>query len=135
MIERLSRAPWTNNFRASSIHTTIPVGPQDQPDYANACAIFETSIDARALMRHLLSIEAECGRSRPDEQRWGPRTLDLDLLLFGDCVLDEPFVTIPHPRMHERLFVLEPLAELCPERMIPGINQTVRDAIERLRTG
>jgi len=95
----------------SSIHITAPVGgPPDQPDYRNAVLALRTTIPPEELLGRLLDIEREMGRVR--RERWGPRIIDLDLLTFGDRVIDTPTLTLPHPRMNERPFVLEPLAEI-----------------------
>ncbi len=104
--------------RLSSIRETEPWGYEDQPSFLNAAAEMEWGQTARALLDRLLEIERELGRTR-DGPRYGPRTIDLDLLLFGDEVVDEPGLTVPHPRLHERLFVLEPLFELEPGLSVP----------------
>jgi 2-amino-4-hydroxy-6-hydroxymethyldihydropteridine diphosphokinase len=105
--------------RLSTIRETEPWGLADQPSYLNAVAELETALSARELLDRLLDVERELGRERVGPP-WGPRTIDLDLLLHGDAVVDEPGLTVPHPRLHERLFVLEPLAELDPALEIPG---------------
>ena len=102
--------------KASSFYQTAPVGPP-QPDLYNACAILQTTLSPEALLRQLLSIEVEFGRVR--RERWGPRLLDLDLLMYGDAVLTTPHLQIPHPRMHERAFVLVPFAEVAPNWIDP----------------
>jgi 2-amino-4-hydroxy-6-hydroxymethyldihydropteridine diphosphokinase len=106
--------------RLSTIRETDPWGPVEQPRYLNAVAEIATELTPRALLERLLSVEAQLGRTRDDGVRWGPRTIDLDLLVLGDLVVDEPGLELPHPRLHERLFVLEPLAELAPELELPG---------------
>ena len=95
------------------------MGPQGQPDFVNAAAALETALEPQALLQALLAIEAEHGRRR-DGTRWGPRSLDLDLLLYGDTLLDTPGLVLPHPGMHERAFVLYPLADMAPELSVPG---------------
>jgi 2-amino-4-hydroxy-6-hydroxymethyldihydropteridine diphosphokinase len=105
--------------RLSTIRETAPWGYADQPPYLNAVAEVETDLPPRPFLDRLLRIERDLGRLRLGP-RWGPRTIDLDLLLHGTAVLGEPGLTVPHPRLHERLFVLEPLAELDPELEIPG---------------
>jgi 2-amino-4-hydroxy-6-hydroxymethyldihydropteridine diphosphokinase len=105
--------------RLSTIRETEPWGYADQPPFLNAVAELETELSPRALLDRLLEVERELGRTR-EAPRWGPRTIDLDLLLYGDLALDEPGLTIPHPRLHERLFVLEPLADLAPDADVPG---------------
>jgi 2-amino-4-hydroxy-6-hydroxymethyldihydropteridine diphosphokinase len=103
----------------SSIRETDPVGIVDQPRFLNAAVAVDTQLDPRALLELLLSVERELGRTR-DGPRFGPRTIDLDLLLYGEEVVDEPGLTVPHPRLHERRFALEPLAELDPDLAVPG---------------
>jgi 2-amino-4-hydroxy-6-hydroxymethyldihydropteridine diphosphokinase len=109
--------------RLSTIRETEPWGPvADQPRFLNAVAELETDLAPRALLERLLAVEQAFGRVR-DGVRFGPRTLDLDLLLYGSQRLAEPDLTVPHPRLHERLFVLEPLNELAPELEVPGLGQ------------
>ena len=103
----------------SSVRETEPWGDPDQPRYLNAAAAVETELSPRGLLEVLLAVERELGRERSG-RRYGPRTIDLELLVHGDEVLDEPGLTVPHPRLHERRFVLEPLAELDPELVVPG---------------
>ena len=103
----------------SSLHETDPVGYAAQPRFVNAVAAVETVLPARELLDRLLAIERRLGRTR-EGPRFGPRTIDLDVLLYGDEVIDEPGLEVPHPRLHERLFALEPLAELDPELVVPG---------------
>jgi 2-amino-4-hydroxy-6-hydroxymethyldihydropteridine diphosphokinase len=105
--------------RLSRLFETEPWGLVDQPPFVNAVAEVETPLDARGLLNELLDVERKLGRERIGP-RWGPRTIDLDLLLFGDLQIDEPGLAVPHPYLHERLFVLEPLADLDPELEIPG---------------
>ena len=89
-------------------------------EYLNSCVVVLTGLGARELLERLHEIERERGRDRAAEVRWGARTLDLDLLVYGDLVIEEPGLTVPHPRMHERRFVLEPLAVIAPEMRVPG---------------
>jgi 2-amino-4-hydroxy-6-hydroxymethyldihydropteridine diphosphokinase len=105
--------------RASSIRETDPVGITDQPRFLNAVAEIETDLTARELLDRLLAIELEVGRDRAGGVRWGPRAIDLDLLLYGNQTIEEPGLTVPHPRLAERDFVLEPLHELDPELALP----------------
>ena len=113
----------------SALRETDPVGVGDQPRFLNGAAELETTLTARELLGRLLAIEQRFGRVRvPGEH--GPRTVDLDLLLYGDAQLDEPGLTVPHPRLHERRFVLEPLAELAPGLVVPG-----RGEVESLLSG
>lgn len=101
----------------SSLYETAPIGGPEQGAYLNAVAVLETDLAARELLEHCLAIEREHGRER--SERWGPRTLDLDILLFGDAVIAEPDLSVPHPRMTERRFVLEPLLEAWPDATLP----------------
>jgi 2-amino-4-hydroxy-6-hydroxymethyldihydropteridine diphosphokinase len=105
--------------RISTIRETEPWGYEDQPLFLNAVAELETDLPPLELLDQLLEVERELGRTRGGP-RFGPRTIDLDLLVYGDLELDEPGLTVPHPRLHERLFVLVPLAELAPELDVPG---------------
>ena len=102
----------------SELRETEPVGVPDQPPFVNGAAALETQLSARELLGALLEVERLLGRER--RERWGPRTIDLDLLLYGDETIDEPGLTVPHPRLHERRFALEPLLDLDPELAIPG---------------
>ncbi len=106
----------------SSFHETDPVGYLDQPRFLNAAAALETELEPRPLLERLLEVERELGRTR-DGPRFGPRTIDLDLLLYADRIVDEPGLVVPHPRLAERRFVLEPLAELDPELGVPGLGR------------
>jgi 2-amino-4-hydroxy-6-hydroxymethyldihydropteridine diphosphokinase len=118
--------------RLSPVIETEPWGYEDQPRFLNAVAEVETELPPRRLLDHLLDVERRLGRERVGP-RWGPRTIDLDLLLYGDEAVAEPGLEVPHPRLHERLFVLEPLAMLVPERKIPG-NGTIREALARVQS-
>jgi len=119
-LEELGGLPDTRLVRHSSLYQTEPVGLRDQPGFINAVAIVETALSARALLDGLLEIEQRHGRVRTVKN--GPRTLDLDILLYGDARIDEEGLTIPHPRMHERGFVLEPLLEVDADCEIPGLG-------------
>jgi 2-amino-4-hydroxy-6-hydroxymethyldihydropteridine diphosphokinase len=118
--------------RLSPIVETEPWGFQDQPRFLNAVAELDTRLSARALLDRLLEVERALGRDRSGP-RWGPRTIDLDLLLYGSERLQEPDLEVPHPRLHERLFVLEPLAALAPRVEIPGIG-TVSETLAGLQS-
>ena len=104
----------------STLRWTDPVGYEDQPRFLNGAAEVETELGARALLERLLAIERRLGRERGEGPRFGPRTIDLDLLVYGDSVVEEPGLTVPHPRLTERCFALEPLAELAPGLEVPG---------------
>jgi 2-amino-4-hydroxy-6-hydroxymethyldihydropteridine diphosphokinase len=117
-LEALRAIPATRLARHSSFYRSAPMGYADQPDFVNAVAEIETELAPRALLDALLGIEKTLGRSRSFAN--APRTLDLDLLLYGDVVLSEPGLHLPHPRMHTRAFVLAPLAEIAPGTVIPG---------------
>jgi 2-amino-4-hydroxy-6-hydroxymethyldihydropteridine diphosphokinase len=104
----------------STLRETDPVGVTDQPRFLNGVAVLDIDLPPRELLDRLLAVERGLGRERTE--RWGPRTIDLDLLLYGDEVIDEDGLTVPHPRLQERRFVLEPLAEIAPELVIPGLG-------------
>jgi 2-amino-4-hydroxy-6-hydroxymethyldihydropteridine diphosphokinase len=104
----------------SSLYRTPAWGVTDQPDFVNAVARIATGLDPRQLLDALLDIERDAGRDRARSRRWGPRELDLDLLLYGDTRVDMPGLHVPHPHLHERAFVLVPLAEIAPSLVIPG---------------
>jgi 2-amino-4-hydroxy-6-hydroxymethyldihydropteridine diphosphokinase len=116
----------------SSDYITPPWGEEDQPPFINACIEIETSLDPHALLFSLHKVERKFGRDRDNETRWGPRTLDLDLIAYDDIRLDKLELTLPHPRLFERAFVLVPLAEIAPERVIAG--RRIADALARLST-
>jgi 2-amino-4-hydroxy-6-hydroxymethyldihydropteridine diphosphokinase len=133
--ERLIReaAELIGAVRLSTVIETEPWGYGNQPMFLNAVAEIETRLTARQLLDHLLDVERRLGRERVGAQ-WGPRTIDLDLLLYGDESIDEPGLVVPHPRLTDRDFVLRPLAELVPLLKIPG-NGTVQDALAGLSSG
>jgi 2-amino-4-hydroxy-6-hydroxymethyldihydropteridine diphosphokinase len=106
---------------------TDPVGPVPQGRFLNAAATLHTALEARDLLDQLLAIERQRGRTRAREERWGPRTLDLDLLLYGDRIIEEPGLSIPHPRLHERTFVLAPLSQIAPDVVVPTLGRTIRE--------
>jgi 2-amino-4-hydroxy-6-hydroxymethyldihydropteridine diphosphokinase len=130
-LSALSRLPDTHLLRLSPIYETEPVGPP-QPPYLNLVAELETELSPRALLGEMLSIERAQGRER--RERWGPRTLDLDLLLYGDLVLKEEDLEVPHPRLHQRAFVLVPLLHLLPEGRHPLLGQSFRELLASLDT-
>lgn len=114
----LAALPQTQLVAQSSFYASDPLGPADQPRYVNAVAALDSELSPLALLDALQTIELEQGRTRKAE-RWGPRTLDLDILLFGERLLDEPRLTVPHYHMHARAFVLYPLAEIAPGLQLP----------------
>jgi 2-amino-4-hydroxy-6-hydroxymethyldihydropteridine diphosphokinase len=111
----------------SSDYATPPWGDEDQDPFINACVEIETDLDPHALLFVMQKVEQKFGRTRTKERRWGPRTLDLDLIAYDDVALQKADLTLPHPRLFERAFVLVPLAEIAPDRRIGGIR--VRDAL------
>lgn len=136
-IAALARLPHTRVLRSSSLYRSAPVGKTDQPDFVNAAALITTFLEPIELLTYLLEIEHYHGRTR--RLRNGPRTLDLDLLLYDDRIIDAPGLSVPHPRMHERRFVLDPAVEIDPDCVIPGhgsardlLAQTLDQQVERL---
>ena len=117
-VELLGRADGVEVVGVSELRETDPVGVVDQPPFLNGAVSVETTLSPRVLLDLLLEVERSLGRVRAE--RWGPRVVDLDLLVYGIEVLDEPGLHVPHPRLHERRFALEPLAEMSPELEIPG---------------
>jgi 2-amino-4-hydroxy-6-hydroxymethyldihydropteridine diphosphokinase len=124
-LSEIDRLRGTRVRMVSRLHETEPVGLADQPDFLNAVARLETRLAARELLNELLAIERRFGRRRDREERWGPRTLDLDLLLFGEQRIDEEGLTVPHPRLMERAFVTTPLLEVTPTGSITVPGQGV----------
>ena len=120
-LERLSAEPGVELVAVSSFRDTAPIGITDQPRFLNAAAAVETTLSAHDLLDRLLAIERRLGRTR-EGPRFGPRTIDLDLLLYGEEIVDEPGLRVPHPRLAERRFALEPLFELAPGLIIPGVG-------------
>jgi 2-amino-4-hydroxy-6-hydroxymethyldihydropteridine diphosphokinase len=119
--DEIAALPGTRLIERSRLHRTRPVGYADQPDFVNAMALVETTLEPRALLDALLAIEQKHGRKRTIAN--GPRTLDLDIILYGDRVIDEPGLKVPHPRAKEREFVLEPLREVWPTFVIPDARK------------
>ena len=122
-VRGLREIPGVQLEQMASIYETEPVGPP-QPKYLNTVVEIATALEPRRLLDALKALERLLGRA-PSTQRWGPRVIDLDILLYDDRVLDEPALSIPHPRMHERRFVLEPLAQLVPDLIHPVLKQTI----------
>lgn len=118
----IDAVPLIRVIERSHFYKTAPVGPP-QPDYINACIIVQTELSPRNLLDKLLKVENQFGRVR--KERWGARSLDLDLLLYGDRIIEAPKLTVPHPRLHERSFVLTPLVDIAAEWQHPVFNQTV----------
>jgi 2-amino-4-hydroxy-6-hydroxymethyldihydropteridine diphosphokinase len=116
--DALGRIPQTRAIARSSLYRSAPIGYENQPDFLNCVAKLDTTLEPRALLSHLQQVERDLGRAR--SFRDAPRKIDLDLLLYGSESIDTPDLVVPHPRMHERAFVLEPLAELDPDAKIPG---------------
>jgi len=114
----------------SSDYRTPPWGKTDQPAFINACIIVETGLTPLGLLDRAHEVERAFGRDRHKEERWGPRSLDIDLLTYGDDMLDDPDLTLPHPRLFERAFVLAPLTEIAPNAVVAG--RSLREALERL---
>ncbi|MBT2766628.1 2-amino-4-hydroxy-6-hydroxymethyldihydropteridine diphosphokinase [Stenotrophomonas sp. ISL-67] len=129
--EAMAALPLTTLRARSQLYSTPAWGNEDQPAFVNAAALLDTGLEPIVLLDALLRIEREFGRVRDAAVHWGPRTLDLDLLLFGDAVIDLPQLKVPHPYLHERAFALLPLAEIAPEAVIPGQGR-VRDAAMRI---
>jgi 2-amino-4-hydroxy-6-hydroxymethyldihydropteridine diphosphokinase len=129
-IDALQRLPRSTFVRASRLYRTAPWGRADQPFFVNAAAMISTALSPRELLDALLAIERAQGRTREGE-RWGPRVIDLDILVYGDVKIDESGLHVPHPHLAERAFALLPLADLDPELEIPGQGR-VRALIERV---
>ncbi|WP_219704202.1 2-amino-4-hydroxy-6-hydroxymethyldihydropteridine diphosphokinase [Marinomonas lutimaris] len=130
-IDALKKHDDLKNLRVSSIYGSKPVGPQDQPDYINAVARFDTALSPIELLDLLQSIEQSQRRVR--ERHWGPRTLDLDLLLYGQQTIQLPRLTVPHPFMLERGFVIKPLSDLAPDMLLAN-GKTVTEQLQQLDT-
>ena len=129
--ERLESLPGTKMLAFSSYYETEPVGGPEQENFLNAAALLETSLEPDALLQKLHEIENDAGRERL--VHWGPRTLDLDLLVYGDVQMDRETLTLPHPRMTERRFVLVPLAEIAPDLVHPSSGLTARELLDKCR--
>jgi 2-amino-4-hydroxy-6-hydroxymethyldihydropteridine diphosphokinase len=132
-VELLDADPRFSVVAVSTLRDTEPVGVVDQPLFLNGALAVDTTLGPADLVRVLLGVERALGRTR-EGPRWGPRIVDLDLLAHGDTVIDEPGVTVPHPRLHERRFALEPLAEIAPELIVPG-RGAVLELLAQLQDG
>jgi len=128
-VDLLAETDGVEVLAVSQLRETEPVGVVDQPLFLNGAVVLNTSLSPRELLDRLLEIERELGRVR--DVRWGPRVVDLDLLVYGDRQIDERGLRVPHPRLHERRFALEPLAELDPELDVPGLGR-VENALAAL---
>ena len=132
-VAMLDDRPGVSVLEVSELIQTAPVGgPEIQGDYLNGAAKIETSLSPAELLATLQDIERQLGRDRSVEQRWGSRTCDLDILLIGDVIMDTPELTIPHPRMCERKFVLEPLNQIAPETVHPTRKETISSLLAEL---
>lgn len=127
-VTALTSLPGSTLIAVSSVYASLPLGPSDQPDYLNAVAALDTSLEPLQLLDHLQQIELQQGRQRKTE-RWGPRTLDLDILLFGQQQLDLPRLQVPHYHMQARPFVLYPLSEVAPELELPD-GRTLHELLQ-----
>jgi 2-amino-4-hydroxy-6-hydroxymethyldihydropteridine diphosphokinase len=132
-LEALAALTETTLLKTSSIYETDPVGFAEQPRFVNGVAWLETSEDAHWLLREMLAIEIAIGRIRT--LKWGPRVIDLDLLFFDDLVIDSPGLCVPHPLLHERRFVLQPMSEIAPHFRHPILNKTVAELLGGLEDG
>ena len=130
----LRESPDVRVVQLAPIIETEPVGGPPQADYLNSVVEVETALDPDALLRLLQDIERRLGRA-PSAERWGPRPIDLDLLLYDDRIITQPHLCVPHPRMHQRRFVLEPLAQLAPGLLHPILHQPIAALLEQLTTG
>ena len=131
-VQALRDLPGVDRVELSPVYETDPVGPAPQGPYLNAVARIWTRLEPHALLERLLKIEREAGRTRGAERNL-PRTLDLDLLLYGDCAIDTPDLELPHPRLHTRAFVLEPLCDLAADLVHPTLLETIESLAERVR--
>lgn len=131
-VDLLGEHPAVTVVAISTLRESEPWGPVEQPPFLNGALAVETRLAPRELLDVLLDVERRLGRVR--RKRWGPRTIDLDLLVYGSTVVDEPGLRVPHPRLHERAFALEPLAELDPALVVPG-RGAIADLLSSLEAG
>ena len=132
-LDELEKSPGVKLSGVSSLYRTQPMGPVEQPPFVNAVFLLEYGMSAQSLLALLLEIEQKMGRVR--EERWGPRVIDLDLLFYGEDIIEEPGLEVPHPRLHERRFVLAPLAEIAPDFVHPVIDKSVSELLSGLPAG
>lgn len=133
-LEALGGLESSRLLECSPRYWTEPVGDPDQPEFLNAVAALETRLQARALLAAMHAIEQDQDRRRDPQRPFGPRTIDLDLLVYGNELIETPEMTVPHPRLHQRAFVLRPLADLAPDLMVPG-RGPVGELLARVDTG
>lgn len=131
-VDAIGNTPGIAVLKRSSDYRTPPWGIENQSPFLNLCLAVETTLSPHQLLHAVQNVERDLGRNRATETRWGPRTCDIDILLYGDLVLDEPDLTLPHPRMLERGFVLFPMAEIAPDRTVAG--RPIRDWLGRTDT-
>ena len=131
--EALAKLPGCSLLKTSSFYETAAVGLEEQPSFINGAVLLETAEDAHWLLAQMLAIEDSFGRIRT--LKWGPRSIDLDLLFFGDQIIDTPELSVPHPLLHERRFVLEPLNEIAPNYRHPSLGKSVADLLLNLKEG
>jgi 2-amino-4-hydroxy-6-hydroxymethyldihydropteridine diphosphokinase len=132
-ITRLCDGTGIRLLKRSADYRTPPWGVTDQPPFINACISVATELAPRAVLDRALAVERALGRDRAREERWGPRRIDIDLLAYGDLAIDEPGLELPHPRLMQRAFVLVPLAEIVPDRIVAG--QHIAEAATRVEAG
>jgi 2-amino-4-hydroxy-6-hydroxymethyldihydropteridine diphosphokinase len=129
-LAKLCESPEVRLIARSPSYLTPPWGVEDKPPFVNCCAAIETTLSPHELLTRVQAVERAFGRDRAKERRWGPRTLDIDLIAYDDIKLDDPGLTLPHPRLFERAFVLVPLADIAADRVIGGVR--VKDALARI---
>ncbi len=134
-LKQIANSSQIELLRSSPLYETEPVGiPKESPWFLNGAAEIDTDLSAQELLRNLLAIEKNLGRKRSQSKEYESRIIDLDLLLYGNEIIDQPGLQVPHPRMLERWFVLKPLSDLCPQKKIPGKNFTVIEALDSLES-